>query len=152
MTNAIVRYRERVYAPWWIWLLALSMCFSLAIAFGAALGVPIGIITFCAAAIPVSYGLISSAYLISIDEENIRVGKAHLPIEFCGQALALNPEATRERRGPKADPACYLVLRGWISTAATIDVSDPKDATPYWFISTRNPTRLVEAITQMKSV
>ncbi len=150
MTNAISSYRERVYAPWWIWLLALSMCVSLGIAFGAALGTVIGVITFFVAAIPVSFGLISSAYLISIDEEKIRVGKAHLPLKFCGEALALNPEATKKRRGPTADPACYLVLRGWVNTAATIDVSDPTDTTPYWFISSRNPTRLVEALAESK--
>ncbi len=150
MTNPIGHYRERVYAPWWIWLLALSMCFSLGIAFGAALGATIGVITFFVAAIPVSYGLISSAYLISIDDENIRVGRAHLPLKFCGEALALNPESTKQRRGPTADPACYLVLRGWINTAATIDVADPTDATPYWFISSRNPTRLVEALAESK--
>ena len=150
MTNGQPYYRERVYAPWWIWPLAIGMCGSLGIAFGAALGVTIGIVTFFAAAIPVSFGLISSAYLILIDEEDLRVGKAHLPLEFCGPALALDPAATKERRGPTADPACYLVLRGWISTAATIEVSDTADPTPYWFISSRKPTQLITALKAAK--
>lgn len=151
MTEVQAYYRERVYAPWWIWLLALGMCGSLAIAFGAALGVFIGTVTFFAAAIPVSLALISSAYLILIDEENIRVGKAHLPLRFCGPALALDAATTKERRGPLADPACYLALRGWINTAATIEVSDSADPTPYWFISSRKPTRLVAALKAAKS-
>ena len=146
MIGESVVYRERVYAPWWIWLLAFAMCGSLAVAFGAALGVVSGIITFFVGATLISSALISSAYLILIDEEKIRVGKAHLPLKFCGQAIALDPAATRERRGPSADPACYLVIRGWVSTAATIEVMDPEDPTPYWFISTRKPTRLVTAL------
>lgn len=141
-----LRYRERVYAPWWVWALALALCGSLAIAFGAALGGAAGLITLAASALPTCWALASSAYVISIDDENIRVGKAHLPLKFCGPALALDPDETKRRRGPLADPACYLVLRGWINTAATIEVSDPNDPTPYWFISSRNPIQLVAAL------
>jgi hypothetical protein len=150
MTNKQTYYREKVYAPWWIWTLALSMCVSLAIAFGAALGMTVGLITLFVAGVPTCYALIFSAYVIEIDSENIWVGKAHLPLRFSGVSLALNPEQTRQRRGPAADPACYLTIRGWVGTAATIEVTDPADRTPYWFISSRNPTRLVEALATAK--
>ena len=151
MGNDESHYREKVYAPWWIWVLSLGMCGSLAIAFGAALGTTIGLITFLVAALPTSWALMSSAYVISIDDTNLKVGKAHLPLKFCGRALALNPDESRERRGPKADPACYLVLRGWVNTAATIEVSDPSDPTPYWFVSSRSPQRMITALNATKS-
>lgn len=151
MTKAANYYREKVYAPWWIWFLALGMCGSLAIASGAALGGTIGFITFLATGLPTCWALMSSAFVISIDDKNLNVGKAHLPLKFCGQALALDPAETRQRRGPTADPACYLVLRGWINTAATVEVSDPMDPAPYWFISSRSPARLVAALAAAKS-
>jgi hypothetical protein len=144
-------YREKVYAPWWIWGLALSMCASLAIAFGAALGMTVGFITFLASGVLTCFALMASAYVIEIDSGSIRVGKAHLPLQFCGVALALDPAQARQRRGPTADPACYLAIRGWVDTAATLEVTDPADRTPYWFISSRNPTRLVAALATAKS-
>lgn len=151
MTNEENHYRERVYAPWWVWFLTLGLCGSFAVAFGAALGNPMGIITFIAMGLLTAWGLLTSAYVISIDDENIKVGKAHLPLKFCGSATALDPAQTRERRGPTADPACYLVIRGWVGTAATIEVTDPSDPTPYWFISSRSPGRLVAALAAAKS-
>jgi hypothetical protein len=150
MINQIF-YREKVYAPWWIWALALSLCASLAIAFGAALGLTIGLITFVASGALTCFALNASAYVINIDSENLWVGNAHLPLKFCGDASALDPAQTKQRRGPAADPACYLTIRGWIDTAATITVTDPLDRTPYWFISSRNPIRLVEALSSARS-
>lgn len=141
-------YRERTNAPWWIWLFALLMCGSLAVAVGAALGASIGSVTFVVSGLPVAWAILASSYLIEIDDSAVRVGRAKLPLGFCGTATALDPASTRERRGPKADPACYLVLRGWISTAVTIDVTDPADPTPYWFISTRHPEELVSALSK----
>ncbi len=146
-TNTVY-YRERTYAPWWIWLFASLMCGSLAVAVGAALGVGIGLATFVVFGLPVAWLILASSYLIEVDDSAIRVGRARLPLHFCGTATALDPVSTRERRGPKADPACYLVLRGWISTAVTIDVTDPADPTPYWFISTRHPEKLVGALSK----
>jgi len=143
-----IYYREKTYAPWWVWLFAFLMCGSLAVAFGAALGVSIGWVTFVISGLPVAWAILTSAYLIEVDNSAIRVGRAELPLRFCGTTTALEPAAARERRGPKADPACYLVLRGWISTAVTIDVVDPADPTPYWFISTRHPEELVRAISK----
>ncbi|HUW78581.1 MAG TPA: DUF3093 domain-containing protein [Candidatus Nanopelagicaceae bacterium] len=140
-----------MYAPWWIWTLALTLCASLAIAFGAALGNAVGIVTFAVSGFATCYALITSAFLIEIDGDTIRVAKAHMSLQFCGVALPLTPSQARERRGPKADPACHLTLRGWISTAVTIEVTDPNDPTPYWFVSSRHPSRLVEALTAAKS-
>jgi hypothetical protein len=151
MNDKQSNYREKVYAPWWIWVLALTMCASLAIAFGAALGTTTGFVTFAVTALLTCYALMTSAYVIQIDSQDIWVGKAHLPLQFCGVVLALDSAQARKRRGPEADPACYLVLRGWITSAVTIDVTDPTDRTPYWFVSCRNPTKLVEALTNAKT-
>jgi len=150
MTKTESYYREKVYAPWWIWFLALAMCGSLAVAFGAALGDLVGLITFAVTGLLTCWALLSSAYVISIDHEEVIVGKARLPLQFCGDAVALSPAEARSRRGPEADPACYLVLRGWINKAVTIAVADALDPTPYWFVSTRKPEELVSVLARLK--
>jgi len=150
MGNIENSYRESVYAPWWVWSLTLGMCGSLSVAFGAALGMAVGLATFAVTGLLTSWALISSAYMIQITEEELKVGKAHLPLKFCDQAIALDPLQSRTRRGPMADPACYLVLRGWVNTAVTVNVTDPSDPTPYWFISSRHPNKLVAALAAAK--
>ena len=42
--------------------------------------------------------------------------------------------------------AINWLLRSWIPTAVRVDLNDPDDPTPYWFISTRKPVELVRAL------
>ncbi len=39
-----------------------------------------------------------------------------------------------------------MVLRGYVPTAVRVEVTDPQDPTPYVYLSTRHPQRLVEAL------
>ena len=47
----------------------------------------------------------------------------------------------RPRRGPRA----YLLLRPWLPRAVRVDLDDPRDPTPYWYVSSRHPDRLAAA-------
>jgi hypothetical protein len=49
-------------------------------------------------------------------------------------------------RGVDADPASYLQIRFWVSTAIKIDLRDPKDKTPYWLISTNRANELAKVL------
>lgn len=39
-----------------------------------------------------------------------------------------------------------MLLRGYIPTAVRVEVTDPEDPTPYLYLSTRQPERLVAAL------
>lgn len=139
-------YREKVRAPWWIWFLVFVAAFSIAVAIGAAFGGNSDLI-----ALVISFALFarlvtSSTITIEVDDEYLRVDDAKLPRRFIGIVTPLDRDQAREIRGPKADPACYLVLRGWIPTAVTVVNTDTDDPVPYWFISTRKPDALAEAL------
>jgi hypothetical protein len=44
-----------------------------------------------------------------------------------------------------------MLLRSWVPTAVRIDLVDPDDPTPYWFVSTRRPDELVRALTTTRT-
>ncbi len=77
-------------------------------------------------------------------------GRAHLPLDCCGTATALDADATRRLRGPDADARAFLLLRPWISTSVRVDVDDERDPAPYWLVSTRHPARIVATLAAAK--
>ena len=92
-----------------------------------------------------------SSYVVSIDENVLRVGKAWIDRKFIGTALPLNREEMRRARGIELNPSAYVELRGWISTGVKIEINDPEDPTPYWLISSKQYKELTSAINK-KSV
>jgi hypothetical protein len=43
-----------------------------------------------------------------------------------------------------------MLLRGYIRTAVRVEITDPEDPTPYAYLSTREPARLVAALTAVR--
>jgi hypothetical protein len=52
----------------------------------------------------------------------------------------------RYLRGPGINPLAFLALRFWVKGGIKITLKDPKDPTPYWLVSTKNPEKLRKAI------
>jgi hypothetical protein len=48
--------------------------------------------------------------------------------------------------GRDADARAYLLLRPYVRRAVRIEITDPRDTTPYWLLSTRHPERLAAAL------
>jgi hypothetical protein len=139
-------FRERLSAPWWLWLAVFALAASLGIAYAAPFTVGIGLLAFALAFGVAALGLIGSVPVIEVRDGTLRAGAATLPLDCVGDALALDAEQARVLRGAGADPFAWMVLRGWIGTAVRVDVDDPEDDTPYWYISTRHPDALVAAL------
>ncbi|SCE59204.1 Protein of unknown function [Streptomyces sp. DfronAA-171] len=72
--------------------------------------------------------------------------EAKLPVTALGEGEILDPEAARDWRLHKADPRAFMLLRAYIPTAVRVPVTDPADPTPYLYLSTREPRRLLDAI------
>ena len=62
------------------------------------------------------------------------------------EVTALDEEQTRALRGPRADPAAYLMARPYLPRSVYIAVDDPAARGPYWLIGTRRPEELAAAI------
>ena len=132
--------------PLWLWALGLFMAGSLALAIEAAISSRWALI----ALVLQSFGLLllsqSTPLEIYCADGLLHVGGAKIEREFISSIEALDSEAMRITRGPKADPAAYLALRFWVATGVKISISDPKDPTPYWLVSTKRAEKLIAVL------
>ena len=105
---------------------------------------------------------------VLVTEEELRAGPACLPLAAVGEVSALDEAQTRSLRGPRGDPAAFLLLRPYLRQAVYIEVATPGAQTrarrrlrgfrlraemtrpatdsPYWLVCTRHPAALVAAI------
>lgn len=140
-------YTETLYAPvswwiavgafavvvWWVFVLATPMAVAVGAAVVAALTAGIGVW---------SYGRLT----VGVRDGAVRAGRAVIDSEFCGEAAALDPQRTAAVRGREADARALLVLRPYIAPSVRLAISDRRDPTPYWLISSRHPERFASAI------
>ncbi len=142
-----MQYRERLTPPWWVWVLVLSVCAVLAIAYGGALGALAGLLTFAVSGTAAVWFLWLTSPVIAVTDTELWAGRAHLPLSAIGVIGTLDAAALQTTRRQDADPAAFTVVRILTSPAAVIaGVNDPSDPHPYWLISTRAPLKLAERI------
>ncbi|MDP9027305.1 MAG: DUF3093 domain-containing protein [Actinomycetota bacterium] len=146
MSNAIGPiYRERLWpAPWVFVATALVIPASLLVF------LPISTIAGIVCAI-VLYGAIVATLLITtptveVTVESFAAGRAHLPRDVVASAEAFEGVAATAERGTRLDARAWLLLRGWIPGLVRVQLDDPSDPTPYWLVSTRQPTKLAAAL------
>jgi hypothetical protein len=139
-------FRERLAVPIIWWVLAGLFSLSVLVAVGAYLGPAWGLGTSVATLLVAVAIFGSAAIVISVDEQEVRVGRATIEHAYIATCRALNAEETRRRTGVEADARAHLVLRPYIKTTVEINLDDPEDPVPYWLVSTRQPQRLAAAL------
>ena len=87
-----------------------------------------------------------SALTIEVDEKELRVGAARIEHAYIGDAIALTPVEMKSIRTRDADPSAYLAIRFWTSNGLKLKISDPRDTTPYWLITSNKADDLVKAL------
>lgn len=143
-------YRERLTVPAAWWVLAVLLAVSLLAAVGLYLGPVWGVAVFVAA-LAVAAGLfISTAVVIEVDDEELRVGRSVLGRSWIAGCRALDAAAAEVRSGTGADARAHLVLRPYVATAVEITLDDPADPVPYWLVSSRRPARLAAALGEVR--
>ena len=131
--------------PTW-WVLSLLFSLSWLAAVGFYLGPIAGVVAFIC-----SQGLVTAAFLatairLELEDGELRVGRAVLELAYVSAVAGLDPEATAERSGPKADVRAHLVLRPYARSSIELTLNDPADPVPYWLVSTRRPAALAQAV------
>ena len=139
-------FRERLTVPVMWWVLAGLFSLSVLIAVGAYLGPAWGVGTSLATLLVAAAIFGSASIVISIDEQEIQVGRATIEHAYVAACRALSAEETRRRTGIEADARAHLVVRPYIKTAVEITLDDPEDPVPYWLVSTRRPQQLAAAM------
>ena len=132
-----------------LWLLALIYLFllSLVLSIWAALGDTTAFVSFIAVTGLLIFIAAKTAMVIEVDGHELRVGRAHIALEYLGAAQSLTSQEVRVLRTRDADPAAFLGIRFWSSTGVRVEILDSRDATPYWLITSNNGEELVKALT-----
>lgn len=138
-------YVERVAVPtrWW----ALGALAVLAVAvISSVLPLYLLVAIPTVAAVAIAVGLRASTLSVVVDEHGLTAGRARLPWSAIGAVRPLDADDAAALRSRDADPRAYLALRGYVQTAVRVEVDDPADPTPYWYVSTRRPAELAAAL------
>ncbi|WP_406281423.1 DUF3093 domain-containing protein [Embleya sp. NBC_00896] len=144
-------YSERLGVPASWWALTLLMGVS-----GALVGLAFGVVPTIALTLACAGAAAwaTSAYgsvRITVTDTELLAGKARVPLTALGEGVALEPEQARSMRMENANPRAFMLLRSYIPTAARIEVTDPADPTPYLYLSSRNPQRLVDVVAAVRA-
>lgn len=151
MSTAGPTYRERLYAPWWLWAICTVIVATLGIAVGFPLGSVAGVAAGVVAEGAVVWVLVTASALVEVGAASLVAGRATLGYDAMGTVTALDGPAAGLLRGRDADPRAYLLLRPWVPAAVRVDVADPDDPAPYWYVSTRRPAAVAEALERARS-
>jgi len=138
-------YRERLWpAPWVFIATALVIPASLLVFLPISL--PVGAAVAVGLYAAVVGVLIWTTATIEVTGSEFRAGRARMPRSVVARAQAFEGAEATAERGVRLDARAWLLLRGWIPGVVRVELDDPSDPTPYWLVSTRNPSRLAAAL------
>jgi hypothetical protein len=141
-----MRYREVIRTPLWLLAIVYLFMLSLVISIWAALGNTPALITLILVTASLLWIYSSTALRIEVDNLELRVGSAHIPLSFIGECVALDNDAMRRIRTRDADPQAFLAIRFWASQGVQIMIDDERDVTPYWLVTSKKGMELIKAI------
>ena len=150
-----VRYRERLWVPWWWWPLGFAL--AALIAFNVNLGVrslphwlPFATLFTVAAATLLWLGRLEIRVIAGSGPQfegvELWAGQAHLPVKLITRSAEIPHSAKSAALGRQLDPAAYVLHRAWVGPMVLVVLDDPDDPTPYWLVSCRHPQRVLSAL------
>jgi hypothetical protein len=139
-------FQEKLRWSWWLWGFAIFMAGSLSLAIWAALGITGALVISAIQLIFLVIAEQKSSLRITLTKGWLLVGPAAIERAFIHNFVPLDFKEFKRIRGVDADPASYLQIRFWVSSAIKIDLRDPKDKAPYWLISTNRANELAKEL------
>lgn len=144
-------YRERLYVPWWWYVIGAGLGALMAGQFRLALytlpaWLPFAVLVPLAVLVVwrIGRGVVEIGPLDGQTE--LRVRGAHLPVDAIGAVAELDAKTLRLLAGRHGDPAAYVVVQPWIKPGIQVIIDDPDDPTPYWLFSSRHPERVAATL------
>ena len=139
-------FKEVIRPPLWLLAFIYFLLLSLVIAIWAAFDNQGAFIAWIAATLGVVIIALSARSEITLDENELRIGRAHIEVKYLESVELLTKDGMRLLRTRDADPAAYLAITFWISTGVKITLQDERDSTPYWLVSSRKAEELTRTL------
>jgi DUF3093 family protein len=151
VTPQSVRYRERLWVPWWWWPLgfALAALVSLEVNQGVPSlphWLPYAALFVVATGVLLWLGRVEIRVTAGNQGVQLWAGQAHLPLTVIARSVDIPRSAKSAALGRQLDPAAYVVHRGWVGPMVLVVLDDVDDPTPYWLVSCRHPDRVLSAL------
>ena len=146
MGERLIKFREVLRPPFWLMAFIYFLALSLGIAIWAAMNTIAAVIVMAPLTLATVAIYFIASLVIEIDENELRVGKAHIDKKFCGEIRVLTPAQMSLQRTREADPAAYLAIRFWTAHGVKIEINDDRDQTPYWLITSKRGEKLAQAL------
>lgn len=154
LTSQTVRYRERLWVPWWWWPLGFGLAGLIALEVNQALSGVSGVPDWLAFAVLMAVAAVAILWLgrsevavVARDGQvELWAGQAHLPVNVISRTAEVPKSAKSSALGRQLDPAAYVLHRGWVGPMVLAVLDDPDDPTPYWLVSCRHPDRVLSAL------
>ena len=150
-TSETLRYRERLWVPWWWWPPAFGLAVLIALEVNAAArNLPYWIsyvaLFAVAAAVLVWLGRVEVRVEGEPGQLELWAGQAHLPTTVIARTAQVPRSAKFAALGRQLDPAAFVLHRAWVGPMVLVVLDDPDDPTPYWLVSTRHPEQVLSAL------
>jgi hypothetical protein len=146
-----MRYRERLWVPWWWWPLGLALALLVALEVNHGVRslpywLPFAALFVVAVGALLWLGRTEIRIIAHNKEVELWAGEAHLPVTVIARSAKIPRSAKSAAMGRQLDPAAYVLHRGWVGPMVLIVLDDPDDPTPYWLVSCRHPERVLSAL------
>lgn len=143
--SATIAYRERLIPGPWTFVACLLLVPAGLLAF-LPIDTTVGIVAAIALYAAAVAFLLLTTPTIEVTSSALRAGRATLPREFVGEAVAIRGTDAFLARGQQLDARAYTLLRGFARDVVRVENTDPADPAPYWVISTRHADELARAL------
>ncbi|MSV56244.1 MAG: DUF3093 family protein [Actinobacteria bacterium] len=141
-------FTEVLRPPIWVLAFIYFMFLSLVIAIWAAFDTTATIVALAIATLAIPFIVQSLTSRIGVDQNELRIDQAHIELKYLGKVTVLDSDAMRLLRTRDADPAAFLAIKFWAAKGIKIEVTDPRDATPYWLITSKRGEKLAALLTK----
>ena len=136
---------------WWI-VVAFLVVGMVSVAYGAALGAGVGLVVFAVGAGIVFVGTRAATDTIVIDDGELGVGRARVPLHVLGGVRVLtSDDVARTRRGfdPIVSDTAFTRLPPWgPSHAVWVEVTDDSDPHSGWLVASRHAEEFGRELTE----
>jgi hypothetical protein len=143
-----VIFAEVLRPPIWVLAFIYFMFLSLVIAIWAAFDTTVTMVAFTIATLAMPFIALSLTSRISVDQRELRIDKAHIELKYLGKVTVLDSDAMRMLRTRDADPAAFLAIKFWATKGIKIEVTDQRDSTPYWLVTSKRGEKLAALLTK----